>query len=285
MNQILQLSFALLLVICLSGCAELAKHAETVKPTATLTGTRLVNINFEQADLMFDLEIENQNPIAINLAGLDYDLKIENQSLISGVTAQGLKIKPAATSKVQLPVSLKFDDLKKLPGEIWKQDNFAYQLDTKFIVDLPLIGEYAIPVSKTGELPVPKMPDIRIRDIAVKSLGLRSAELVAEVEINNPNAFDLGFSNFDYQLNVNRQSWGKGSINAGRSIPKKAKGVVEIPLQLDMLSIGQSAFQMLSSGQPFEYQLKGSVTLDTGIDLLRSYTLPLDVRGQVPLSR
>jgi hypothetical protein len=57
------LMFGLLL---LAGCAELTKHAETIKSNAELTATRLANINFEQADLVFDLEIENQNPVAIS---------------------------------------------------------------------------------------------------------------------------------------------------------------------------------------------------------------------------
>ena len=125
MKYPIQKILLLLFVFFLSACAELAKHTETIKPTAKLTDTRLANINFEQADLVFDLAVENQNPVAINLAGLKYDLKIENQSLVSGVTAQGLEIKPASTSTVQLPVTLKFDDLRKLPGELWQKDKFA----------------------------------------------------------------------------------------------------------------------------------------------------------------
>jgi len=83
----------LLLTVVLTGCAELAKHAETIKPTAELTGASLAGINFEQADLVFDLAIDNRNPVDIDLAGLNYDFKIDNHSLLSGVAAQGLQIK------------------------------------------------------------------------------------------------------------------------------------------------------------------------------------------------
>ena len=268
----------------LAGCAELAKHAETVKPTARLTDTRLANINFEQADLVFDLAVENQNPVAIKLAGLNYDLKIEDQSLVSGVTAQGLEISPVSTSTVQLPVTLKFDDLKKLPGELWQQDRFAYQLDTKFVVDVPFLGQIPIPVSKTGELPVPKLPEVRIRNIQLKNLSLMAAEVVAEVEIENPNAFDLGLSDFNYQLNVNQQSWGQGSINKSNRIPEKGKGTIEIPVKLDMTSMGRTAYQMLSNRQPLEYSLTGGITLDTGIEMLRHFKMPLDVQGKASLN-
>ncbi|UCB53705.1 MAG: LEA type 2 family protein [Thiotrichales bacterium] len=273
----------LLFVFVLSGCAELAKHAESVKPTARLVDTRLASIDFKQADLVFDLEIDNQNPFAINLAGLDYDLTIENHSLLSGVAAQGLVIKPASTSTVELPVTLKFDDLSKLPGELWKQDRFSYRLDTKFVVDLPVIGNYAIPVNKTGELPVPKLPDISLKGIQVRNVGLKSAELVAQVEIDNPNSFDLSFSNFDYQLNVNQAKWGQGSIRQGGSIPQKGSSTVEIPVKLDLMSMGQTAYKLLTSKQPVEYQLKGGITLDTGIEMFRNYSMPLDISGKASL--
>jgi len=284
MKRLLQNTLILFFIFFLSGCAELAKHAETIKPTARLTGTRLANINFEQAELVFDMDVVNQNPVAINLAGLNYDLKIENQSLLSGVTAQGLEIKPASTSTVQLPVTLKFDDLRKLPGELWQQDSFAYQLDTEIVVDLPIIGNYAIPLSKSGELPVPKMPVIKVKGVKVKSLSFAAAEVVAQVEIDNPNAFDLAFSDFDYQLNMNQQNWGQGNISQRSSISQKAKGTIEIPLKLNIMSMGQTAYQLLSSKQPLEYQLKGAISLDTGIELLQNFRMPLDIRGKTSLN-
>lgn len=284
MKRSLQRSLVLFFIFFLSSCAELAKHAETIKPTARLTGTHLANINFEQADLVFDLAVENQNPVAINLAGLNYDLKIENQSLISGVTAQGLEIKPVSTSTVQLPVTLKFDDLRKLPDELWQKDRFVYQLDTKIVVDLPIIGNYAIPLSRSGELPVPKMPVIKVKGVKIKNLSLAAAEVVAQVEIDNPNAFDLAFSDFDYQLDINQQNWGQGSISQRSSIPQKAKGTIEIPVKLNIMSMGQTAYQLLSSKQPLEYQLTGAMTLDTGIELLRNYRMPLDIKGKASLN-
>lgn len=284
MKHNFQQLFPLILLFYLAGCAELAKHAETVKPTAKLTDARLAAIDFQKADLVFDLAIDNQNPIPINLAGLNYDLKIEDHSLVSGVAAQGLEIKPAAVSTVQLPVSLKFDDLRKLPGELWQRDNFSYRLDTQFVVDLPIIGNYAIPVSKTGELPVPKLPEIKIKGIQVKKLGLKTTELVAQVQIDNPNAFDLSFRELDYQLNINQQQWGQGSIRKGGSIPEKGSGTIDIPVKLDMMNVGQTAYRLLSSGNPLEYHLKGGITVDTGIELLRNYQLPLDVSGTAALN-
>jgi LEA14-like dessication related protein len=269
----------LLFTMTLISCAELAKHADTIKPTAKLTGTRLANINFEQVDLIFDLAVENKNPVSLNLAGLEYELKIENQSLVSGTTAQAIKLKASSTSPVQLPITLKFNDLKKLPGELWNKDKIAYQLISQFNVDLPVIGNYAIPVTHKGELPVPKIPDIKIKDVKVKNLSFTSADLVALIEVNNPNNFNIGVKNFNYRLNVNQQNWGQGKINKSSNIPKKGKGIIEVPVKLNLLSAGKSAYNALVNKVPVEYQLTGKAELNTEIELLRDYNMPFDIKG------
>ena len=270
-------------VIYLSACAQLSKHAETIKPTARLAGAHLANISFEQADLVFDLEVENKNPVPLKLAGLDYDFKIENQSLVSGVTSKAIDLKANATSPVQLPVTLRFDDLKKLPGELWNKDKLAYDLKTTFNINVPYLGNYAIPVAKKGELPVPKTPDIKIKGVKIKNRSFTSVELVAQVEVNNPNDFDMALKNFNYQLNINQQKWGQGEITKSSNIPKKGKGIIDIPLKLDLFSIGNAASALLKSKSPLEYQLTGNATLDTGLELLKGVDLPLDIKGTTSL--
>jgi LEA14-like dessication related protein len=283
MTQGIQKLSLLFIILILTGCAELAKHADTIKPTARLAGARLANINFDKVDLVFDLEVENKNPITLDLAGLDYDFKVENQSLVSGVTAKAIKLKANGISPVELPVTLKFDDLKKLPGELWNKDKLAYDLQTTFNIMLPIIGNYAVPVSKQGELPVPKTPDIKIKDVKIKNLSFTSADLVAQVEVKNPNDFSMALKNFNYQLNVNQTKWGQGEITQSSNIPKNGKGIIEIPVKLDLLSIGSAAAALLQKKAPLEYQLTGNATLDTGLELLKGYDLPIDIKGTTSL--
>jgi len=103
------------------------------------------------------------------------------------------------------------------------------------------------------------------------------------VEIDNPNAFDLGLSDMNYKLNINQQTWGQGKISQSSSIPKKGKGTIDIPVTLNLLSMGPAVYTLLSKKKAFEYHLVGGVTLDTGIELLRNYTMPLDIKGKTAL--
>lgn len=283
MKKTIKFIICLLFTLTITACAQLGKHAETIKPTARLVGAHLSNVNFDQADLVFDLEVENKNPIPLKLAGLDYDFKVENHSLVSGVTSQAIDIKANAISPVKLPVTVKFDDLKNLPGALWSKDKLAYDLQTTFNIKIPYLGNYAVPVAKKGELPVPKVPAIKLKDIKVKNLSFTTAELLAQVEIDNPNDFDIGLRDLNYQLSVNRKQWGEGSIAESSNIPKKGKGIVSIPLKLNMLSMGTAALAILQEKAPIEYQLTGDATLATGLKLLKDVNLPIDIKGTTAL--
>jgi len=271
------------LVLALAGCAQLQQHAETIKPTAKLTGASLTNISFDQADLLFDLAVENRNPVALDLSGLDYDFMIEGQSMVSGVTAEAIKLKANGTSQVQLPVSLKFDDLrqlgKKLGEDIWNKDRLQYDLQTTFRINLPVIGDYAIPVSKQGEVPVPKMPVIKFKGVKLKEMGFTSASVLAQVEVSNPNDFILGLKQLSYDLNINQAKWGSGQIEQATSIPEKGKAIIGIPLQLDLLSMGTAALTLLKDKPDLDYHLTGDATIDTGLELLKGVNVPLDLKG------
>mgnify|MGYP001828475199 FL=1 len=283
LRRVLTLSFPLILTLFVSGCAELTKHAEAIKPTAKLTGINLKSIDFEKAELLFDFAVENKNPFTLDLAGLNYNLIIAEQSLISGVTAKGIKLKANSTSPVEVPVTLKFDDLKKLPGEIWGKDNFDYKLDTVINVMLPYIGNYAVPVTKTGQLPVPKLPRISIKGMKVQNLSFTTADVIAQIEIDNPNAFELALSNLNYQLNINQQEWGHGKVAETRNIPKKGSTVIDIPISLNLLSVGQTSYKMLLHKADMDYQLKGNVDVETGVEMMKAIKLPLDVTGTTSL--
>ncbi len=279
MRSIISTGLITILTLFATGCANLEKQIDTIKPSAELLGTRLTNINFDGVDLVFDVAVTNRNPFSLRMAGLDYEVVIAEHSFISGVMAQGLKLNKSSVSKVAVPVTLKFDDLRQLPGELWKADQFEYHVFTDIHLDLPVIGKYTIPVSAKGELPVPKMPSVRLQKVSVNSLNLASADIVADLEIDNPNAFDLALKNFNYKLDVNDKTWGEGTGATPNSIPQKSTGTIRIPLTLNLMTMGQSVYQLLNGDQRFAYQLAGSITIDTGLDFLRAYKMPLNISG------
>ena len=181
---------------------------------------------------------------------------------------------------MEVPVTLKFDDLKKLPGELWKKDEVAYQFNTTITLNLPVIGNYDIRLENKGEIPLPKVPDVKLRAVKLNKLNLTSAEILTTIEINNPNAFSLGLSNIDYMLDINNKTWGQGSIAQSQNIPKRGTGVIAIPVELNLLNMGRAVYQLLADKETVDYRLSGGMEVDTGIALIKKLKMPLDLKGK-----
>lgn len=273
--------FSFLLLI--TGCAQIKQKVETLKPTAEIADTRLTGVSFDKADLVFDMIVDNPNSFALKLSGLSYDLAIEGRSLFNGEINRGLTLKANGRSNVKMPVSLKFNDLKKLPADIRDKDKVVYQLKSKITVNLPFIGNYDIHLVKRGEIPVPKLPAIKLKDVKIKSLNFAAAELVTMVEIKNPNTFSLALNNFNYKLDINNQSWGEGKITQKQNVPGKGAGIIAIPVKLNLLRMGSSIYQLLNNKEILAYRIRGDLNLDTGSALLKNYNMPLDIKGKVSL--
>ena len=269
--------------LLLAGCAQLKEKASVLKPTAELTATSLTYLDFERADLEIELAVDNPNPIALPLAGLEYDFRIENQSLVSGTTAQQTEIRARGVSPLTIPVSLKFEDLAALPGELLEGDTIEWQIDTAFNIQLPVIGSYPLKVSKSGQLPVPKLPEIELRSVNIKELGLTSATLEAEIAVTNPNSFLLALSDMEYSLSVAGTQWSDGAISELDTIPAKGEGTVTLPINLKLLSMGSSILNLLKGADELDYAFDGNVSVDTGHELLKTIRMPIDLKGKTSL--
>jgi LEA14-like dessication related protein len=283
MNKATIIFVYLVLFLIISGCAQLKQKVETLKPTAEIVDTRLTGISFDKADLVFVMTIDNPNPFALKLSGLVYDVAIEGQSLLSGAIDRGLSLKANGKSNVKIPVTLKFDDLEKLPANLRDKDKITYQLKSTIKVNLPVIGNYDIHLVKRDEIPVPKLPAITLKDLKIRNLSFTTAELVTILEIKNPNAFSLALNDFRYKLDINNQLWGEGKITQKQNVPGRGTGMIAIPVKLNLLRMGSGIYQLLNSKEILDYRIRGNLKIGAGIALLKNYNMPLDIKGKVSL--
>lgn len=279
-----QVAISILILAMLTACSQLQEQVEAIKPTAKLVDVKLTNMNFDQAELVFKIDVKNYNPFSINLDSLDYDFKIADNSLVSGIINQEIKLEKASTSPVSLPVTLKFDDLKRIPGELWNADQLPYSFRGNLNIILPIIGYFALPIEQKGELPVPKRPSLKFQGMKVNNITMTTADLLVTIEVDNPNAFHLGLSKLNYQLNIDNQTWAKGVSTEAAAIPQKGKGIINIPVKLDLRKVGRAVYSALANQNRLSYQLVGNITVDTGLKFLRDYEMPLNIAGTTRLS-
>jgi len=105
------------------------------------------------------------------------------------------------------------------------------------------------------------------------------------MEVNNPNAFDLSFRNFSYDLTVGGRDWVSGRNVRSLSFDSKEESVAVLPLSLNIVEVGRSVVDMLSGNRELEYGFSGNMLIDTGLPLLKDYPFSFDTRGEAEVFR
>ncbi|MBV2120094.1 MAG: LEA type 2 family protein [Candidatus Thiodiazotropha sp. (ex Ctena orbiculata)] len=283
-----QTIFLLFLILLFQGCSSLQQAEQLmtgVQPTGEVKGVKLSGLDLRGIDLLFDVEVDNPNPVAISLDGLDYDLKLLNRSFLKGQQSMGMSLAADGKSQVKLPVRMEFEHLLKHYSELSKRDDVPYQLDLGLGIDVPLLGRVRLPMSYQGRLPVPKLPDVRVSRIDVQRLSLQAIDLMLELEVENPNRFALMLQRLEYQFKLNGIDVGQGAAAQSLNIDKQGKGRVRLPLSLDLHKAGGGLYSALMGGRGLSYELSGMLDATGDTPLIGDIKIPLDRQGNFNFNR
>ena len=275
-----------LTILYLAGCASLLdilKQSSIQKPTVSFTNAKLTALSFDQADLLFDIKINNPNNAGITLAGFDYDFIINQNSFLSGNRNEQVSIVANGENTIQLPVELKFVDIYNTFAGIQKNDSSVYEIKCGLKFNLPVLGDIRIPITKSGTLPLLKLPSISLHAIKLDNINFTGADLNLEVKLNNLNAFSLLLDKFSYNLNINGLSWIRGKSENPVKISEKNENIIKIPLSLSFLKMGTSVYQLIQGGKNLNYEFTGDLGLSSSLDLLKNLNLPFDKNGTIDL--
>ena len=279
------LPILVLIIFVVSGCATLEQVGQVLdgqKPTAEVKGLRLTQLDFNGVDLAFDVQVDNPNPVGISLSGLDYDLKLLGSRFLTGEQPMGLQVAANGSSPVAVPVRLEFQQLMAAYQQLKHADKAGYQLDLGLGFDVPVLGDLRVPVSYSGELPIPKMPDLKVRSLDVQQLSMSGAKLLMQLEVDNPNAFSLFLNQLDYDLKLNGFQVGGGQITRPVDLQQEGQGVISLPLTLDFAQAGMGLYKALL-GKGIQYDLNGSMSASGSNPILSGFSMPLNKKGTVGL--
>jgi len=286
--------FILIFIICLiaitiflSACSVFQGFvSENVKePKVDFVGAKLSGLSLDAVDLLFDLKIENPNRVGVKLAGLDYDLFLDGNSFVKGNQDKGIEIPSAGAETIQLPVSLRFSDIYKTFENLKDQGASNYQIKCGFSFDVPVLGVVRVPVSKSGEFPLIKLPKLSLDSLKLDRLTLTGADLKLGLKLNNPNVFSMVLGGLNYQFKLNKQDIISGLSNNSTQIKGKGDSMIEIPISLDFFKVGKSVYQILNGNKNLDYGLDGKLDLTTSLPLLGQVSLPFNLSGKTEIIR
>ncbi len=270
------------------GCAtlqQLATQVSVKQPDVEVVGAHLQKLSFTDAELNFDVAVKNPNAVGIDLKGFHYDFLINGHSLLAGDKTDALKIPAKGSGMVQIPVTLNFVDLYKTFQALKNKDTVPYQLKGDFSFELPVLGLVKVPASKSGTLPLAKIPKIGIKTLRVKHLSFTKADFECVVKLTNPNGFSLNLKNFDYNFTVAGQKWLAGESAQQKTISAKGQSEIVFPITVNFADIGMSVYRSIVDGKPLPYHFAGKLKLSSSLPVFKNVEWPFRKSGTLSISR
>ncbi len=267
-----------------SGCSTLQDLANRIqKPKLSITDMQVSSFNFNEIELTYEITVENPNALSVQLASYDYDFKLNEQTFLQGQQDENTTIEASGKSTFEVPVTLNFKDVYEGIQTLANSDQAAYEFLSEVSFDLPVLGITKIPVSKKGNIPMLKSPNIRVGNLKVQSLSFTKADLLLNMEFDNPNAFGIKINGFDYGFSINGDRWAEGESLVNTTINSKDTAQLTIPISLNISEIGLSAYRLLSGSGDANYNLQGNFNLGTTHPLLDQTDLKIDKGGSLSL--
>ena len=151
------LAVALSAVLVLAACSGLGGLAHIVQPNVDVTDVKVLGTTLTGADLLFQFRVDNPNAVSLVLDEIGYRLRLNGEPLLNGRSAQQTRIAASGRSVVELPMTIKYEDVYRVIRSLSGRQRPDYNLDADFQFNVPVLGAVTVPVSKRGEIPLERL--------------------------------------------------------------------------------------------------------------------------------
>lgn len=260
------------IIVLLSGsCATLQQLIQ--KPAVTFRGMKLDTFSFSETTLLFDFNVDNPNPLGLRVDRIGYQLDINGRSFIQGENDQSISIPSQGRGVVHLPLQVEFFEFFQSIQEFMQSDFLDYDLKGSISV-----GPFQVPFQNSGQFPVPKLPEVSLLDIEIDELTFTSATINFALGLKNINEFAILPKGLTYEISLGDLPFANGKVNKFENIDSQRELKINLPLKLDLISLGHSAFQLLQ-GASTQYDFSGTLELNIPKFGIRSF--PFNQTGQM----
>ncbi|KAL9234501.1 hypothetical protein vseg_009369 [Gypsophila vaccaria] len=150
----------------MAGLMEKAKNfvaekmGDIPKPEANIDDVNLKNLDRSGVTYQALVGITNPYSHSIPVCEITFSLSSAKRLIASGTIADPGSIEGKKTTTLDVPMLVPHDILRSLVSDIWKDWDIDYELVLGLIVDLPVIGNFTIPLSTNGEIKLPTFGSI-----------------------------------------------------------------------------------------------------------------------------
>ncbi|KAM5555493.1 desiccation protectant protein Lea14 [Rosa sericea] len=136
------------------------KIANVPTPEASLVDVNFKKVSFDSADYLAKVNIKNPYSHSIPICEIDYTLKSIGSVIASGRIPDPGSIKASGDTLVDVPMKVPHSIIVTLVKDIATDWDIDYELELGLIIDLPVIGNITIPLSRKGEIKLPTLKEL-----------------------------------------------------------------------------------------------------------------------------
>lgn len=262
-------------ILFTAGCESLKQLIK--KPTIEYKGMAIKGMTLFDGSFVFNFNVANPNPIGVPLDQMSYDVKIDGRDFIRGNLDKKCFLPGNGSANVELPVQLNYMDFFKTIADFTRKDQLEYDVS-----GFAVIYGFTIPFHAKGTFPVPKPPQVSLNHVEIRSMSFASASVVFVVDMVNNNAFPILMDGLDYQIKLGGNDLAGGTARAISPINQNGKTSINLPMNLSLMKIGQSAFRLLM-GSSSDYEISGSMQFN--VPKLGVKTFSYSKKGNVPVGK
>lgn len=268
-------AFSLLLATPACGSLRSLLAGGFTRPNFAFKRVALADWSFEGVDLGLVYELDNPNDVAVDVAKVEYELSVEGKRIFTGAPNQGLQIRAGEVQELTFPARVRFAELLPALDAVFGKKRLGWQAKGSVGLSTPL-GLVEFPLSRSGVLLTPELPQLEITRVSVPDLTGSGARVNVGLRVTNPNSFPLALEALDYALALNGTQVATG-VAPGTDVAPARSRELTVPVTVSFARAGAAIPKLLAGGA-------ARVGLSGRLDLGR-VSGPLQVSKQVTIRR
>jgi LEA14-like dessication related protein len=104
-------------------------------------------------------------------------------------------------------------------------------------------------------------PTAALKGVAVTGLGLKGGSLDLDVDVYNPNAYELRSPRLAVTIDLEQTHFGEATLERALQLPAQSHSMVRVPLSFTWQGVGAGARALLSKGS-VNYALTGRIVVE-----------------------
>jgi LEA14-like dessication related protein len=129
-----------------------------------------------------------------------------------------------------------------------------------------------------------KDPKASFKSVDIAGVNLRGVDLIARVNIENPNGFSIPMPDIDWELFINKNSFTQGLVkNDNKTIAKNGITTIDVPISVNYEKLYGTFTSLLNKLGQKETTYDLAMKLNFAIPVIENIVYRLDYTGVLPL--